>query len=121
MVTATASDASAKDPAAPVSGAKATYREFYDDVSLRLERTGVGSSSFFLNYGYISDGKGDEAVFEVETGVFNPSSVRLALELVGSTELTGLRVLDVGCGRGGTASLLAVRFGAEVTRCRPRP
>ena len=102
--------------AGPGAAAKAGYRQFYDDVSKRLERTGVGEASFFLNYGYLSvrDGTADEARHAVPDGVFNPSSVRLAYELVGPTDLAGKRVLDVGCGRGGTVALLAERFGAEV-------
>ncbi len=97
------------------AAAKASYREFYDDVTRRLERSGVGEASFFLNYGYLSLGGIDEARLEVPEGTFNPSSVRLALELIGPTELVGRRVLDVGCGRGGTVSLLADRFEALVT------
>ena len=70
--------------ASPGEAAKARYRTFYDDVSRRLAATGVGSSSFFLNYGYVSVGDGDEAVVEVPDGEFNPNSIRLALELVGA-------------------------------------
>lgn len=100
---------------APAAAAKATYREFYNDVTRRLERSGVGEASFFLNYGYISLGEGDEARFEVPDGVFNPSSVRLAFELIGGTDLRNRRVLDVGCGRGGTVALMAERFEAKAT------
>ena len=99
----------------PAAAAKASYREFYDDVTRRLERSGVGEASFFLNYGYISHGDGDEARFEVPAGVFNPSSVRLVFELVGNTDLRNRHGLDVGCGRGGTVALLADRCEAEVT------
>jgi phthiocerol/phenolphthiocerol synthesis type-I polyketide synthase E len=93
--------------------AKQTHREFYNDVSRRLEQSGVGGASFFLNYGYVSLGDGDEARFEVPDRVFNRNSVRLAFELVGDAELQTRRVLDVGCGRGGTVALMAETFGAE--------
>jgi acyl transferase domain-containing protein/SAM-dependent methyltransferase len=99
---------------APTAAAKQGYRDFYDDVTRRLERAGVGDASFFLNYGYVPlNGLADEAAFEVPAGVFNPSSVRLAYELIGETDLRGRHVLDVGCGRGGTVALLADRYEAE--------
>ena len=119
-----ASAASAGDPAAfesPLQGnapeiaAKASYREFYNDVTRRLERSGMGAASFFLNYGYVSTAEGGESLFEVPAQVFNRNSVRLVFELVGSTPLANRRVLDVGCGRGGAAALLAETFGASVT------
>lgn len=98
----------------PGLAAKQGYRDFYDDVTRRLEATGMGEASFFLNYGYVSGGEVDDAVLNVPEGEFNPNSIRLALELVGPTPLRERRVVDVGCGRGGTAALLADRFGAEV-------
>jgi acyl transferase domain-containing protein/SAM-dependent methyltransferase len=99
----------------PESGQKAGYQDFYDDVTRRLDASGLGDASFFLNYGYVSNGHGDEARFEVPTGVVNASSVRLAFELIGAIDVKGRRVLDVGSGRGGTVTLLAERFGAEAT------
>lgn len=95
--------------------AKSSYREFYNEVTRKLERSGVGAASYFLNYGYISVGEGDEARHEVPEHVFNPSSVRLALELIGNTDLRDRNVLDVGCGRGGTVALIGETFGAKAT------
>jgi acyl transferase domain-containing protein/SAM-dependent methyltransferase len=99
---------------APEAAAKQSYRQFYDDVTRRLEQSGVAEASFFLNYGYRSLGTADEARFDVPAGVFNANSVRLAFELIGATDLRGRRVLDVGCGRGGTAALIADHFDTPV-------
>jgi acyl transferase domain-containing protein/SAM-dependent methyltransferase len=103
------------NPDRPEDAAKAGYRRFYDDVTRRLERSGAGDASFFLNYGYISLGHGDEAVVDTPEGIFNPTSVRLARELIGAVDLSNRRVLDVGCGRGGTVALLAEQYGADAT------
>jgi len=107
--------ATALEGDAPIAAAKARHREFYDDVTRRLEQSGVADASFFLNYGYLTLDDTDEAQFAVPPGVFNPSSVRLAFELIGRTNLHGRRILDVGCGRGGTVALLADTFDADVT------
>jgi acyl transferase domain-containing protein/SAM-dependent methyltransferase len=95
--------------------AKKSYQQFYDDVTRRLEQSGVAEASFFLNYGYKPLPEiGGEAAFEVPDRVFNANSVRLAFEVIGTTDLRGRRVLDVGCGRGGTAALLADKFDTAV-------
>ncbi|MBS0431111.1 MAG: SDR family NAD(P)-dependent oxidoreductase [Proteobacteria bacterium] len=92
---------------APGRAAKQSYRDFYDDVTRRLQTSGVGEASFFLNYGYVSKTGDDEARFEVPERVFNRNSVRLVFELIGNAALKGKRVLDVGCGRGGMVALMA--------------
>ncbi len=99
---------------APELAAKQSYRDFYDDVTRRLEQTGVAAASFFLNYGYVSLDNTDEARVVVPDTVFNSNSVRLAYEVIGSHDLCGKRVLDVGCGRGGTAALIADHFATSV-------
>ena len=50
----------AEEEDSPGAVAKSGYRAFYDDVSRRLAATGAGQASFFLNYGYVSRGQGDQ-------------------------------------------------------------
>ncbi|MBS1820572.1 MAG: SDR family oxidoreductase [Acidobacteria bacterium] len=97
----------------PGKAAKAGYRDFYNDVTRRLETSGLGAASFFLNYGYIGKNGSDESCYEIPEQVFNRNSVRLAFELIGNVSLKGKRVLDVGCGRGGTVALMAEMLGAK--------
>ncbi len=95
--------------------AKANVQEFYDGLSRRLGQSRLGDAAIFFNFGYVSFGAADEARVDVAADQLNPVSIRLVCELVGATDLRGCRVLDVGCGRGGPAALLADRFGADVT------
>lgn len=78
---------------------------FYDSVSSALDATPLGEFSRFLNYGYV-DSPEDESVTDLPIGTLDRASVKLILELVGGVDLRGLRVIDVGAGRGGTASTL---------------
>jgi SAM-dependent methyltransferase len=104
-------------PENSASGApiKENIREFYDGISRRLGQSRVGDAAIFLNYGYVSLGSGDESQVDITRRYLNPTSIRLAFELVGPVDLRSRRVLDVGCGRGGTVALLADQFGADVT------
>ncbi len=78
---------------------------FYDSVSQALDATSIGEWSRFLNYGY-ADSSDDLALVYLPPGTLDRASVKLVLELVGDVDLDGLRVLDVGAGRGGTAATL---------------
>lgn len=86
--------------------AKAAVQRFYDAVNGQLDAGVAGEYAHFLNYGYAADGRSDRAVHTLPRNALNRNCVQLVLELVGDCELGGLRVLDVGCGRGGTVAVL---------------
>lgn len=90
------------------------WKSFYNLLSRRLEDAGVADSSFFLNYGYAPLGSNDESVFAIRPGTFNANSVRLVFEVIGPVDLNDRTVVEIGCGRGGNAALVAEKFSAEV-------
>ena len=102
------------DPGASATETKGGYRYFYNGVSEQLNATEFGDFSFFLNYGYAPDHNPQYARVQLPEWYLNKNSVRLVLELVGELEIAGRKVLDVGCGRGGTVSVIH-KFFAPLT------
>src|SRR5262245_25060722 len=90
--------------------AKAGYRHFYDTVNQQLNTSVFGPFSFFLNYGYVANELPQHAVVELPEHHVNRNSVKLVLELIGDCPLASKHVLDVGCGRGGTAYVVTEFF-----------
>lgn len=97
-------------PAGDAEGIKEGFRQFYNRVSAQLNATDFGELSFFLNYGYVSNGGPDFAAVEPPEYYINRNSVRLVLEMIGDCPVEGRHVLDVGCGRGGTVHVLTTFF-----------
>lgn len=104
----------AAPPPAPmgddITGSKAEWRGFYNEVTAKLNSTMFGQFSYFLNYGYKPDGEREYAVVPLPEAYINRNSVKLVLELIGDCPVEGKRVLDVGCGRGGTVHVFQTFF-----------
>jgi phthiocerol/phenolphthiocerol synthesis type-I polyketide synthase E len=91
--------------------AKQNFRRFYNEVSQQLDSSQFGPFAYFLNYGYVPVVNGtDDAVVQLPEKYFNKNSVRLVLETIGDCPIHERRVLDVGCGRGGTVFTLRQFF-----------
>ncbi len=97
-------------PAPDGATAKARTRRFYDSISSQLAATEAGSYSYFLNFGYVPDGSPEYSAVALPARYLNKNFVRLVLELVGDCDLRALKILDVGCGRGGTVHVLKTFF-----------
>ena len=90
----------------PSVAKKAAVRRFYDAVNGQLDASVAHEHSLFLNYGYVADGHNERAVVELPRYALNRNCMKLVLEVVGDCEVGGRTMLDVGCGRGGTISVL---------------
>jgi ubiquinone/menaquinone biosynthesis C-methylase UbiE len=110
-------------------GAKDVCRRFYDVVTEQLDASPFGELSFFLNYGYVANLNPQYSAIALTSAMPNRNSVQLALEVVEDCIGAGMRVLDIGCGRGGTISVIRQYFdparvvgldlsGAAVAFCR---
>lgn len=89
---------------------KANYKRFYDAVNTQLDASVFGPFSFFLNYGYLPNLSSQYSRIELPDHFVNKNSVRLVLELIGDCDLKDRRILDVGCGRGGTVFVIKQFF-----------
>ena len=94
---------------------KAAIQRFYDAVNGQLDAGVAREYSFFLNYGYAADGQSERAVHQLPSKALNRNGIQLVLEVIGDCELEGRRVLDVGCGRGGTIAVLQRFFSPGET------
>jgi SAM-dependent methyltransferase len=83
---------------------KRDTRALYDSINEQLDEWRLGRHAVFMNYGYI--GGPDEDAPRAGQRLFNDSSMRLILEVIGDAEMADMVVLDVGCGRGGNASAM---------------
>lgn len=106
----------ATDPDLMLEGAKKSFQDMYDGVTKQLDATAYGTFAHFLNYGYTPNGAPETSHIELDEKMMNRNSVKLALEVIGTFAVGGKDILDVGCGRGGTARTLVEFFDpASVT------
>lgn len=98
---------------ASLNEAKASYKRFYDAVNTQLDSSMFGAFSFFLNYGYVPNFSPQHSRVELPDHFINKNSVRLVLELIGDCDLNQQRILDVGCGRGGTVFVIKQFFNPQ--------
>jgi SAM-dependent methyltransferase len=96
---------SAAESALP-DGPKQSCMQFFDTINTQLDQTVFGEFSYFLNFGYIADHHPERAAVALPEQFVNRNSAKLILEVIGECGIEGRRVLDVGCGRGGTAYIL---------------
>ncbi len=117
------------EPDLDLEGTKKSFQDMYDGVTNQLDSSAFGAFAHFLNYGYAPNGAPEASDVRLSDTMMNRNSVKLALEVIGAHPIDGTSVLDVGCGRGGTARTLVEFFepasvtgldlsGAAIAFCR---
>jgi phthiocerol/phenolphthiocerol synthesis type-I polyketide synthase E len=90
--------------------AKAVCQQFYDTVTRQLNASAFGPFAVFLNYGYVANLSPQYAAVHLPERMLNRNSAQLVLEVLEDCVTSASRVLDVGCGRGGTVSVVTEFF-----------
>jgi len=86
---------------------KHRVQRFYEFLNQKLNSSIYGEYAIFMNWGYEPNQYPCYATVELPEYFLNKRSTRLILELVGDCDIQNTRVLDVGCGRGGTLYTLS--------------
>jgi ubiquinone/menaquinone biosynthesis C-methylase UbiE len=88
-------------------------KQLYNSANQQLNSMDVGDHAIFLNFGYLSDGTPQSAVIELPEHTLNRHAFMLVLEMIGDCNLTDSKILDTGCGRGGTIFVITEYFHAK--------
>jgi ubiquinone/menaquinone biosynthesis C-methylase UbiE/uncharacterized protein YbaR (Trm112 family) len=101
-----------------LSVAKSRYKsdliEFYYQTAQNLNSSVQGRFIKFLNFGYISNENTQYAVKDIPEGAMNKNSINLFFEVIGNVDCNNKRIIDIGCGRGGSISLLNNYYKPEL-------
>ena len=89
---------------------KAYHRSVYNRLNNQLNSTPYSTHIRFCNFGYLADSSPQFSQVMLPPYILNKNTIQLVLEVIGDCDLTGCAILDVGCGRGGTISVIAEYF-----------
>lgn len=95
----------------PTEPAVDRTRRAYSALDDAFVQAGLDGHAHFLNWGYEpAPGRADAAAPGLVRPGSNEACERLVAELVGPLALDGLRVADIGCGRGGALDVILRQF-----------
>jgi ubiquinone/menaquinone biosynthesis C-methylase UbiE len=86
------------------------YRHIYNSLNDQLNSAPYASLIRFCTFGYVADGSAEYSQVATPRRLLNRNTIKLVLEVIGDCDLMDREVLDVGCGRGGTVSVVATYF-----------
>ena len=95
---------------------KTQTRQLYNLVSRQLNASPFQEHAFFLNLGYVPDHHPASSQIALPDHLLNKNCIRLVLEVIGDCDIhREAETLDVGCGRGGTITVLQRYFQPRKT------
>lgn len=96
----------------PITGLKdvEAVRHFYESVNTGLNQSEFGEDAYFLNLGFVGAKQPCLSPITLSPRTFDSESHQLVLEVISDVPLDGKRVVEVACGRGGAAYVLATHF-----------
>jgi phthiocerol/phenolphthiocerol synthesis type-I polyketide synthase E len=89
---------------------KAYHRSVYNRLNNQLNSTPYSRHIRFCNFGYLADSSPQFSQVRLPQYILNKNTIQLVLEVIGDCDLTGCEILDVGCGRGGTITVITEYF-----------
>ena len=92
---------------------KEAEKQLYNNLTEQINNLEVGGTAFFLNFGYLANENPQYARKELPAEYKSRHSAKLVLEVIGDCEVDDREVLDVGCGRGGTVTILKNFFSPK--------
>lgn len=85
---------------------KTFMQELYNKISIQLNSSVVAPMAKFINYGYVANDNPQYSQPFFNNQVINKNSIKLLGEAIGTIDLNGKRIIDVGCGRGGALNTI---------------
>lgn len=89
---------------------KEATQQMYNAYHKHLRSAIFHEHSVFMNLGYVASDAPQYSTISLPERMMSRKYIKLALEVIGDCDLTGLRLLDVGCGRGGTIHVAHTYF-----------
>jgi SAM-dependent methyltransferase len=85
-------------------------QDIYNAYHKQMSGAVFDDISFFMNLGYVETEAPQDSPIQLPKQMVGRKYVKLVLEVIGNHDLNGKRVLDVGCGRGGTIHTVQTYF-----------
>jgi len=92
---------------------KDRIKQIYTAMNEHLANTSFEELATHFNYGYVANDQPQHSAAELPEDMLNRNTIKLVLEVIGGHDINGRKILDVGCGRGGTISTINTYYSTQ--------